>query len=146
MASQYTNNLEKTYTMQQFIALGKYVTISYDKFSYKDLLSNGTKIAVLNIVDDYLDELKDLSVRVQLSELERRKYKCKPKLMCRDIYGNPELYWVILRLNGIIDVKDFDFDVLRMVRVDDLNTYMSQIYNAESKWMKDYNSRHGTKK
>ena len=42
MASQYTNNLEKTYTMQQFIALGKYVTISYDKFSYKDLLSNGT--------------------------------------------------------------------------------------------------------
>ena len=66
--------------------------------------------------------------------------------MCRDIYGNPELYWVILRLNGIIDVKDFDFDVLRMVRVDDLNTYMSQIYNAESKWMKDYNSRHGTKK
>ena len=146
MASQYTNNLEKTYTMQQFIALGKYVTISYDKFSYKDLLSNGTKIAVLNIVDDYLDELKDLSVRVQLSELERRKYKCKPKLICRDIYGNPELYWVILRLNGIIDVKDFDFDVLRMIRVDDLNTYMSQIYNAESKWMKDYNSRHGTKK
>lgn len=146
MASQYTNNLETTYTMQQFIALGKYVTISYDKFSYKDLLSNGTKIAVLNIVDDYLDELKELSVRVQLSELERRKYKCKPKLMCRDIYGNPELYWVILRLNGIIDVKDFDFEVLRMVRVDDLNTYMSQIYNAESKWMKDYNSRHGTKK
>ena len=146
MASQYTNNLEKTYTMQQFISAGKYVTISYDKFSYKDLLSNGTKIAILNIVDDYLEELKEQSVRVKLSELERRKYRFKPKLMCRDIYGNGELYWVILRLNGIIDVKDFDFEILRMLRVDDLNTFMSNIYNAESKWMKDYNSRHGTKK
>ena len=144
MAGQYPNNLEKTYTMQQFIAAGKYITISYPKFSYMDLVSNGTKIAILNIVDDYLEELKEVAVKVKLSELERRKYRCKPKLMCRDIYGNGELYWVILRLNGIIDVKDFDFDILKMVRVEDLNNFMSQIYNAESKWMKDYNSRHGT--
>lgn len=138
------NTLETTYTMSQFILAGKYITISYPKFSYMDLCSNGTKISTLNIVDDYLEELKDVAVRVKLSELERRKYRYKPKLLCRDVYGNGELYWVILRLNGIIDVKDFDYEYLKMVRVEDLNNFMSQIYNAESKWMKDYNSRHGT--
>lgn len=135
---------ENTYTVEQFISAGKLTSVSYDKLSYRDRVSNGTQVAVLNIIDDYFDEIKDQEVNVRLSKEEYRKYRFKPKLLCHDIYGNGELYWIILRLNGMIDVKEFDIDTLKMLPVEAMSTLLTQIYNAEYKWMDLYNRDHDT--
>ena len=135
----------QSYTMEQFISLGKATSVTYDKYSYKDLLSNGTEIAVLNVVNDYMREFKDAAVTVNLTTDEYRKYRYKPKLLCYDVYGSQELYWVILLLNGIIDIKDFNYESLLMLTRDDMNTLMSAIYNAEYKYMDSYNADHGTR-
>lgn len=135
---------ENTYTVEQFISAGKLTSVSYDKLSYRDRVSNGTQVAVLNIIDDYFDEIKDQEVNVRLSKEEYRKYRFKPKLLCYDIYGNGELYWIILRLNGMIDVKEFDIDTLKMLPVESMSTLLTQIYNAEYKWMDLYNRDHDT--
>lgn len=135
---------ENTYTVEQFISAGKLTSVSYDKFSYRDRVSNGTQVAVLNIIDDYFDEIKDQEVNVRLSKEEYRKYRFKPKLLCYDIYGNGELYWIILRLNGMIDVKEFDTTTLKMLPVEAMSTLLTQIYNAEYKWMDLYNRDHDT--
>ena len=89
-------------------------------------------------------EIKDVAVKVELSTQEYLKYRYKPKLLCRDVYGNGEVYYVIMLLNGRIDVKDFDVHELLMLRKADMNTLLTQIYNAEYKWMQEYNTEHGT--
>ena len=138
------SNIETTYTLADFIASGKMNTVDYDQFSYKDLVSNGTEISILNVVNDYMREIKDVAVKVELSTQEYLKYRYKPKLLCRDVYGNGEVYYVIMLLNGRIDVKDFDVHELLMLRKADMNTLLTQIYNAEYKWMQEYNTEHGT--
>lgn len=135
---------ETTYTLNDFIKAGKMTTVDYDNFSYKDLVSNGTEVSILNVVNDYMREIKKQAVTVKLSTEEYLKYRYKPKLLCRDVYGNGELYYVIMLLNGRIDVKDFDRDTLLMLRVESMNTLLTQIYNAEYKWMNEYNTEHGT--
>ena len=135
---------ETTYTLDDFIKSGKLNTMDYDTFSYKDLVSNGTEVSILNVVNDYMIELKEAAVRVKLSTQEYLKYRYKPKLLCRDVYGNGEVYYVIMLLNGRIDVKDFDTDTLLMLSVANMNSLMTSIYNAEYKWMQEYNTEHGT--
>ena len=135
---------ETTYTLSQFIAAGKMNTVDYDAFSYKEMLSNGTEVAVLNVINDYMTELQEVAVNVKLSTEEYLKYRYKPKLLCRDVYGNAEVYFVILLLNGRIDVKDFDVTELKMLSVADMNTYLTLIFNAESKWIREYNTEHNT--
>lgn len=137
-------NTETTYTLDDFIKAGKMNTVDYDSFSYKDLVSNGTEVAILNVVNDYMQEIKDEAVRVKLDNKQYLKYRFKPKLLCRDVYGNGEVYYIIMLLNGRIDVKDFDTDTLLMLKVDALNTLLTRIYNAEYKWMQEYNTEHGT--
>lgn len=138
------SNIETTYTLADFIASGKMNTVDYDQFSYKDLVSNGTEVSILNVVNDYMREIKDVAVKVELSTQEYLKYRYKPKLLCRDVYGNGEVYYVIMLLNGRIDVKDFDVHELLMLRKADMNTLLTQIYNAEYKWIQEYNTEHGT--
>lgn len=141
---QSTSKPSNSYTVEQFISLGRGVSVTYDIFSYKELLSNGTEISVLNVINDYMDEIKESIVVVYLDDDEYRKYKYKPKLLCNDIYGNPELYYIILLLNGIIDVKEFDMQYVNMLRKDDMDSFLSAIYNAEKKYIEDYNDQHGT--
>ena len=135
---------ENTYTLEEFIKAGRAVTISYDRLSFKERLTNGTEISILNVVNDYMPELKRASVSVQLDKDQYAKYRFKPKLLCHDIYGNPELYYIILLLNGIIDVKDFDQSVLRMLPINAMNALLSVIYNAERSDIGVYNSEKGT--
>lgn len=134
----------ESYTMEQFISLGRKVSLTYDRYSFKELLSNGTEISILNVVNDYMREIKENSLLVKFSENEYRKYRFKPKILSYDVYGTQDLYYVILLANGIIDEKEFDFTELLMPTTDTMNTYMSAIYNAEYRYIKEYNSAHGT--
>lgn len=134
----------ESYTMEQFISLGRKVSLTYDRYSFKELLSNGIEISILNVVNDYMREIKENSLLVKFSENEYRKYRFKPKILSYDVYGTQDLYYVILLANGIIDEKEFDFTELLMPTTDTMNTYMSAIYNAEYRYIKEYNSAHGT--
>ena len=118
-------------------------TVSYNRFSYREAISNGTIVSILNVINDYIGEIKESAVNVELDTAQYRKYRMKPKLLCYDVYGNTEVYWVILLLNGMIDVKEFDMKVLKMLRVDDMETLLTNIYNAEYKWMNQYNTEYG---
>ena len=98
----------------------------------------------MNVINDYLDDFINLASYVQLTDEQYKKYRFKPKLLCNDIYGNPELYYIIMLINRVIDVKDFDFKRLRMMKIDVLNALLSEIYNSEKKTINEYNSSKGT--
>lgn len=131
---------QKTTTIEEFIESGSAVTISYFNLSFIEQLQNGTWISIKNIVNDYMNELTNASVSVELSEQEQFKYFYKPKLLCYDIYGNPELYFLILLLNDMADVKEFTKPVIKMIKKDHMNNILSSIYNSEITALKRYNN------
>ena len=132
---------ENTTTIEEFISAGSNASISYFNLSFLNKAQNGTYVTVLNAVSDYLDELKNAAINVKLSDEQQRTYFYKPKLLCQDIYGNPELYYIILLMNDMADVKEFTKPVIKMLRKDHMNSIIGYIYDAECSAMDNYNSK-----
>ena len=131
---------QATKTISQFIEAGKAVTISYYNTSFSEVLSNGTHVTMLNIVSDYIKELRNACVTVELSVEEQNVYFYKPKLLCYDIYGNPELYFIILLINDMADVKEFNRSRIKMLKKEHMNMLIGYIYNAEKTAMDKHNA------
>ena len=132
---------QNTSTIEEFINSGSGITITYYNLSFNDMLSNGTVVSVHNVVSDYLDELKDAAVYVSLNQDQQFKYMYKPKLLCSDLYGNPELYFIILLLNDMADVKEFTKPVIRMLSKNNMSELLTLIYNAEKQAILNYNNK-----
>lgn len=132
---------KNTTTIEEFIEAGKGTKLAYFDLSFADKLSNGNWISVLNVVNDYMDELRNASPIVELTTEEQVKYYYKPKLLCADVYGTPEIYFLILLINDMADVKEFTKPHIKMLRTDHLNEILSSIYNAERAAINRYNNK-----
>lgn len=132
---------QDTTTIEEFIESGSGVTISYPVLSFREMLSNGTWVSVLNVITDYLPEIRNACVNVRLTTEQQWQYLYKPKLLCYDTYGNPELYYIILLINDMADVKEFSKPVIKMLQKSYMNQILTIIYNAEKKVIDNYNDR-----
>ena len=132
---------QDTTTIEEFIESGKSVTIDYMTLSFLDQMQNGTWVSVLNVVNDYMEEIRSACLNVKLSKEQQQAYFYKPKLLCYDVYGSPELYFLILLINDMADVKEFTKEVVKMPRRDHMNTLISLIYNAEKAAINAYNDK-----
>lgn len=132
---------EETTTIEGLINSGNTVPISYSKFSFLERMPNGSMIPISNIIWDYIDELRAASLYVELTDEQFARYKFKPKLLCMDIYGSTEVYFIIMALNDIADVTMFDRKRIRMLKKDNMETLISLIYNAEKSVLENYNSK-----
>lgn len=132
---------QKTTTIEEFIESGNGVTLTYFNLSFLDMVSNGTWVAIRNTVSDYMDELRNAAVNVELTYEQQLAYFYKPKLLCYDVYGNPELYFIILLMNDMADVKEFTKPIIKMLKKEHMSELMGYIYNAEIAAMKTYNNK-----
>jgi hypothetical protein len=131
---------QNTTTIEEFVKSGESISISYQQLSFLYKLNNGTSLSMLNVISDYIDELCNACVNVSLTQEQQFKYFYKPKLLCSDIYGNPELYYIILLINGITDVKEFTKPVIKMLRKDHMSEIISMIYNANKNYIDTFNN------
>ena len=132
---------QNTTTIEELIQAGKATTISYFNLSFLNRTQNGTYVSILNVVSDYIEELLDRSACVKLSQEEQQKYFYKPKLLCYDVYGNPELYFIILLMNDMADVKEFTKERIYMLKKSDMATLIGYIINSEKTAISVYNTR-----
>ena len=130
----------KYHTVEEFIESNAgSKSINYYNFSIlqqEEVSGETLQLLDMNIVDDYIDELQSVCVNVQLSDKELMKYSYNPGLLAYDIYGSTELEFVILKINGVIDHKDFNFPTIKLVEVSVLDDILSTIYSAESKFIR----------
>lgn len=126
-------------TIEEFIANGSNTVLSYDKLSFKEKFDD-IVYPMKNILDDYIKELKEKAVVVTLSNKELIRYKWRPKVLAYDLYGNGELDFVILALNNICNIKDFDKKEIKLLRINELEEFITSIYNAEKENIDIYNS------
>ena len=121
---------ETTSTIHDFINSAPSNSITYESTSFLEKFTTLTMVSY-NIFNDYLDEMLDLSVSVALSDQEYNRYVYRPKLLAYDVYGSTEVYFIIMMLNNICNVKEFDFKKVKMLRVEDMEKVISAVYNSE---------------
>lgn len=143
MANTARSNPMYTHTLSEFIMSGSSIqVISYPKLLFTERIGN-IIFTVKNILQDYLPELKQRTIKVTLSDTEQRKYRYNPKRLAADVYGYTDLYYIILLMNGMIDVREFSqIENLQMLTKQDLNECLSTIYSSEVQSIQQYNSRH----
>lgn len=138
---------EKSHSVAEFIANG--ASMSGQKNAYMDFSFiekiDGFPYIVKNIVDNYLYDLKERSVEVGLSNDEKDRYSFNPKRLSYKLYKTTMWYWLILKLNDMADVHEFDLfqkKKLYLLRPSTLSESMAAIYRAEQFSMKKYNDAH----
>ena len=130
-------NLSDEYTLEGFIDHKSTEEFSYKNFSVLAACESGEVLfTIKNVVDDYIDELLELSTEVHLSDEERRKYEYRPWLLAYDVYGNSELYWIIMLLNDIPTPNEFEnIQILKMPKKAVLEEALSKIMESESTYL-----------
>ena len=135
-----TARLGKKSTIDDFVSGGDAVLIKYSSLSLNEMMGdNSIEFPIFNVYDDYIEELKSISSVVELSKDEWMKYYQAPKLLADYLYKNSELDFIIMRLNGIYDPKDFTSKTIRLVNAKELNTFLSKVYNSNKQFIQTYN-------
>ena len=145
----YTSGNNKSaataHTTVEFILQG---TQNKDHLGYSDLAyteeRDNLEYCVKSAIDDYIYEINQMAVTVNLPDNAVIKYRFNPKLMSYDLYKTTRLYYLILRLNGLANVHDFNLEShkIKLLEVVDMNNVLSTIYKTEAQALTMYNNTH----
>lgn len=129
------NNLSETYTLSDFVKQK-----TRDELTYRNLSilvkSHGLEVLDHNLLSDYLNDIEPYVVNMEFEDpVQQNKYKYAPDLLAYDVYGSVQLDFVILLLNDMIDYKEFDLSVVRMLRSTDLFNIFNIIYNKNADYI-----------
>lgn len=128
------NRLKNTSTLKELIFAGKQEQYSADKLHLKTVTNSSGQAVIINlysIIDRYLDDLEQFIQEVELSDVELIKYRFQPKKLCLDLYDNIDLAPLILKINNMTSLLEFDRRKLRLFRTS-IITYLNEIIVLET--------------
>ena len=141
------NRPHTTYTIDLFIACQSSTEISYNNLSFVDKVEYPYMNEVIhyptyNILSDYIEEIREnYCVNVSLSDEDMYRYMYRPKLLCHYIYGNGELAFIILIINDMYSVKQFNRKDILMPTKNNMNELCKYLYNSNYRDIAKYNSK-----
>ena len=128
-------NFRKRSTIQSVIEEGLELKLTIKDLAFKEIIENssGEKFVVnmFNLYEKYYELLLEHATIVVLTDEEYRKYRYNPRLLSKDLYGTPELHYMLLRLNYVYSILNFDFREVRVFRTN-INTLLNEIMVMES--------------
>lgn len=136
------NRLKNTSTLKELIFAGKQEQYSADKLHLKTVANSSGQAVIINlysIIDKYMDDLEHLIQEIELTDSELIKYRFQPKKLCVDLYDNIDLAPLILKINNMTSLLEFDRRKLRLFRTS-IISYLNEIIVLETNSM-DKNSR-----
>lgn len=87
------------------------IHLTNESLSFQEVLKiksdQAIKINQLNVYNSYMYHMKNKCVTVKFNSDQAKKYAYKPKRMAYELYGNTDLYTLILRVNYMHSVSDF---------------------------------------
>ena len=120
--------MENKMTMGLDMTIKDYITqynnedITFSEFFLKQVFITdaGKKLLMNfeNLIIKYMPELKEMKVKVTLSNEEYSRYRFNPKLLSFDIYGTTELWFLILEANELHTISQFDSKTIYLFRAD----------------------------
>lgn len=131
MATRHRNKS----TIRDIIENGLELKMTIKDLSFKEVLTNSAGemfvINMYNLYEKYYELLLEHSIVAVLSDEEYRKYRFQPKRLAKDLYGNQELYYLLLRLNHVYSIINFDFTEVRVFTSEIINL-LNEIMIMES--------------
>lgn len=105
-------------TIKSVIESGKELKLTGNDLHFKHVFKNTKNekvIVIMNaIFEKYYNLMLDHAITVALTDEDYFKYRFKPRVMSTDLYGTPELHFLLLRLNHMVSVTQFDVKELRV--------------------------------
>lgn len=97
-------------------------TTLYDIRKYAKIKDvNGIKFIDETMFDIYFKLFKPLIQRVSTT-VEHKKYNYNPKLLSRDLYGTPDLDWLLVRINSESSSRFKIEGKINYIHPDDIDT------------------------
>ena len=128
-------------TILDYIASYESEEITSSAFFLKQVFTSKLNAKILvnfnNLTIKYMPELKDIKVKVTLSNEEYNRYKYNPKRLSYELYGTTELWFLILEANELHSINQFDSRTIYLFRTDIVEK-MTRILNLEIE-SKNYN-------
>lgn len=129
-------DMDKIYTLEAFVSEGLSSSIiKYDNLLFFEKTKSGELLPFYNVFNDYTSDILKAAVTVELNDKEYIKYRFKPRLLCYDTYGSQDIYYIILLLNNICNIRDFNMRKIKMLKSSDMEYLLSSIYNAEHEYL-----------
>lgn len=133
------------HTISEFIEVGNQnrAKIGYSDLSYIEK-RDGMEYVVKHTLNDYLWEFKRYAKTVKLTSDEILTYRYNPKKLAFDIYGSTRLYYIILLMNDMCDVHQFNLKnkTLLLLSPTQLSDYLSSVYKADMNSIAKFNKAH----
>ena len=126
-----------TSTLESFI---NYKNLDSNVY-YKDLsifeksIDGKSVLLSYNILNDYRKEIFDFVIPITLTDEEFQKYQYQPKKLAYDLYGSTEYYYMILFINSMTNIKEFNRRRINLMRAKDMSSVLSAIYSSESEYI-----------
>lgn len=126
-----------TSTLESFI---NYKNLDNNVY-YKDLsifeksIDGKSVLLSYNILNDYRKEIFDFIIPITLTDEEFQKYQYQPKKLAYDLYGSTEYYYMILFINSMTNIKEFNRRRINLMRAKDMSSVLSAIYSSESEYI-----------
>ena len=126
-----------TSTLESFI---NYKNLDNNVY-YKDLaifeksIDGKSVLLSYNILNDYRKEIFDFVIPITLTNEEFQKYQYQPKKLAYDLYGSTEYYYMILFINSMTNIKEFNRRIINLMRAKDMSNVLSAIYSSESEYI-----------
>lgn len=107
-------------TISKVVVAGKQLELPFEKFFLKNTIpvNDGNDLIINDrcLLDEYWEEILKCTKTITLSDKEYEEYRYKPKKYCFDNYGCTDIWFLLLRINNMVSVIDFDKQKIKVFR------------------------------
>lgn len=131
------DSIKRVSTIKDLIRVGKQIKYTSDKLHFKALCETSNEKFIFNIysiLDRYMDDLESLIEEIELNDKEYIRYKYQPKRLCVDIYDCADLAPLILKINNMTSILEFNKQTVRLFRTSIID-YLNEIIILENRRM-----------
>ena len=134
MAAANVTSVETAYTsIQSQVAYGNALKLSNSKLNYQKVLAIGSDKITINfesILTDYRYFLYQHVKTLTLNDLQYQTYRFRPKTLSNEMYGTVELAPLLMDINNVISVAEFDFKTLKVFD-DKVVSFLNEVLTKE---------------
>lgn len=103
-----------------YIYHGKNSEFSLSKTSIIETIGN-IKYPIDNILNKYMSIIKDYFINITLTDEETSKYFYHPKKLSLDLYGTIELWFLLIKINNMTSISEFNKKKIKIFHPDHLD-------------------------
>ena len=119
----------KKYNIEDFINTGKDNSYNLENTNFYNEI-DGIQIPVKSIFfETYRGLILNNCIKVKMSDKKLNRYRYRPKLLSYDLYGTTDLWHLILWINNMYSVTQFNESSIYIFNPDKLNLLVRIINN-----------------